>query len=95
MLRHAMQTGQELQLSSPPPGHQDADRWYQAAKKWTEKTRGLLKSYSLQAEASFMDVSALSSSRVYGNHAAPQEHGELVVRLANLRGIMEKPDVYL
>jgi hypothetical protein len=95
MVRHAMQTGQELQRSSPRFGHSDTDRWYQAAKKWTEKTRALLKSYSLQAEASFVDVSDMPPVSAYGGFAAPQEYGELLVRIGNLRGIMEKPDVYL
>ena len=93
VLFEAMNKGQELQRR-PPSVHEPSlivSEWKTSANSWIENTQTLLRSYSPQAEASFLH----DPHTIPPNYPAPwPEYHLLVVRLNNLRGIMEKPEVY-
>ena len=95
VIREAISRGQELQHSSVPVGDSGVDAWYQSVKKWTEQTRSLLASYSPQAEASFMDFSQMVPATTFGSVGAPFDYVRLLAQLSNLRGIIERPSIYL
>jgi hypothetical protein len=94
-LREAIEQGQKLQKTVPVIGSPDVDRWYQGTKQWTETTQILLRSYSSQAEASFMDLADAPLVSDYQRKGDPVAYVELLGRLRNLRQIMERPEVYL
>lgn len=93
-LRAAMLEGQRLQQSAVPSGDHRVAAWHQSVMQWTEKTRGLLAPYSPQAETSFDDISDIPHVNTYGSVGDPFVYAHLLARLRNLRGIIEKPDVY-
>ena len=93
-LREAMSNGQHLQLSTPAGGSAQVSAWAQAVSNWGEATRKLLKSYSAHAESAFL-LQMPMPVNILGSIGAPFEYMQLVSRLANLRGIIEKPDIYL
>src|SRR2546428_2535998 len=93
-LRDAMSKGQELRLSTPVSGNPHVAEWAQAVTNWGEETRVLLKSFSAHAEAAFL-MQMSGSPYINGSIGATFEYISLISRLDNLRGIIEKPDVYL
>jgi hypothetical protein len=92
-LREAWSKGQELLLSVPGSGAPRVAEWATAVSEWNEETRVLLKSYSAHAEAAFMLRIPESPNR-YGSIGAVFEYISLLSGVSNLRGIIEKPDVY-
>src|SRR5207244_8297422 len=94
VLRSAMSKGQELRLSTPVSGNPHVAEWAQAVTNWGEETRVLLKSFSAHAEAAFL-MQMSGSPYVNGSIGAAFEYISLISRLDNLRGIIEKQDVYL
>jgi hypothetical protein len=93
-IRKAILEGQKVQRSSVPYKDPGTDAWLESVKKWTDETQLLLASYSPQAEASFMDISSMALGNI-GSIGAQSYYNQLLARLINLRGIMEKPEVYL
>jgi hypothetical protein len=92
-LRDAMSKGQKLRLCTPGSGDPHVEEWAQAVTNWGEETRVLLESFSAHAGAVF--VTQMSSSpHITGSEGALFEYISLISRLDNLRGIIEKPDVY-
>ena len=92
-MRDAMSEGHQLLLSSVQSGDSRTDQWAQAVSKWNSKTCELLRSYSPQAETAFLFREPGNPSK-YGSIGAVFEYISLTSGLANLRGIIEKPDVY-
>jgi type II secretory pathway pseudopilin PulG len=93
-LRQLMSQGQEIQSNPPPPGDARVDSWSKMADRWGEKTQALLRSYSAPAETSFLHRPPIGPT-TYAHIGAQVAYSTLVARLDNLRGIIEKPDVYL
>jgi hypothetical protein len=95
-----MSKGQELQKSAPHSLNTDsrmvAGRWVQSAREWSRETESLLASYSAQATAAFVLDTSGEMPPWYASieSSAQNQYSTLVVQLDNLRGIMEKPDVY-
>ena len=87
-LRDALWKGQELQLRTPGSGDPYVAAWRQAVSNWGEETRVLLKSFSAHAETAFL------SPYITGSEGAVFEYISLMSRLDNLKGIIEKPDMY-
>jgi hypothetical protein len=92
-MRDAMSRGQELQLCTPASGNPNVDEWAQAVSNWGEETRVLLKSFSAHAETAFLMQTPVSPF-ITSSIGALSEYISLISRLSNLRGIIEKPDVY-
>jgi hypothetical protein len=93
-VRQAMSNGQELQRKAPyvHAPNLDVAEWKHSVNSWVQNTQTLLRSYSAQAEASFLH----DPHSIPANYPtlATHEYHLLVIRLNNLRGIMEKPEVY-
>jgi hypothetical protein len=95
-----MSKGQELQKTAPRVLAQDnrmaSARWIQSAREWSEQTETQLGSYSAQAAAAFvLDTSGEVPPWFDSIEMSARNHYSTVVtQLNNLRGIMEKPDVY-
>jgi hypothetical protein len=94
-VREALEKGHKLQHSAASSGDPRVETWYQSVLKWTEETRGLVRSFSPQAEACFADVSNPPALGNLGSVGRQFDYAQLLARLANLRSIIEKPDVYL
>lgn len=92
-MRTAMSKGQELLLSTPGNGDPNVGKWAQAVSTWDGETRALLESFSAQAEAAFL-LQVPISPYVTGSVGAPFDYLRLTTGLLNLRGIIERPDVY-
>jgi HAMP domain-containing protein len=94
-LRQAMSQGRNLQHNVPKDISGAAQvilDWRSSVRSWIEETRDLLKSYSAQAETSFLH----DPHGIPANYPlAVPEYGQLVRALNNLREIMERPEVYL
>ena len=93
-LRDALWKGQELQLRTPGSGDPYVAAWRDAVSNWGEETRVLLKSFSEHAETAF-SLPMPSLPYITGSVGAVSEFVSLISHLNNLRGIIEKPDVYL
>ena len=93
-LRDALSKGQELQLRTPGSGDPYVAAWRDAVSNWGEETRRLLKSFSEHAETAF-SLPMPSLPYITGSVGAVSEFVSLISHLNNLRGIIEKPDVYL
>ena len=91
-VREIIAKGQGLQNSAPKISDPNLQNWVTGVTVWSEETAVLLKSYSRQAEVSFQYDSRKPASSYMGGAATYQ--ALLASRLANLRGIMEKPEVY-
>ena len=94
VVQHVMSKGHELEQDAPyPTSPSDAiSRWKDLVNAWIRDTQALLKSYSAQAEASFLH----DPHTIPPNYRLPvREYHLLVTRLNNLRGIMENSEVYL
>jgi hypothetical protein len=95
-LFYAMAEGQELQAIAP---HRTDERsagsgkWRQSVQEWITQTSKMLERCSAQAAISFIHNPDLTLTHPNGI-AAPSEYDSLVVRLNNLRGIIEHPDAY-
>jgi hypothetical protein len=95
-LFYAMAEGQELQAIAP---HRTDERsatsgkWRQSVQEWITQTSKMLERCSAQAAISFIHNPDLTLTHPNGI-AAPSEYESLVVRLNNLRGIIEHPDAY-
>ena len=92
-LRDAMSKGQSLRLCIPGSGDPRVAEWAQAVNKWGEETRVLLKSFSAHAETAFLLPMSVSPY-ITGSEGAVFEYISLMSRLDNLKGIIEKPDMY-
>ena len=92
-MREALSRGAELQHTVPGSGDPRVGGWAQAADRWGRETGSLLKSYSAQAETAFLHAANLLPIQ-YGSVGAAAEYTALLSRLNNLRGIMEKPEIY-
>jgi hypothetical protein len=60
---------------------------------WEQETQNLLRSYSAQSETAFLTDTSLVPSPS-GMITDPYRYGKLMMRLQNLREIIEKPEVY-
>lgn len=95
-LFYAIAEGQELQAvarqitDEPSPR---AGEWSHAVQEWIKVTRKTLERCSAQAVISFMHDPDLTLSHL-GSIAAASEYEALVLRLNNLRCIMEHPEAY-
>ena len=90
--------GQKLQASAPTHQHPDNQpSWLGAVKSWNSETREFLQSCSPWAEASFLHET--STQLPPGAHAVTNQSREayrvLLIRLDNLKTIMENPHEYL
>ena len=95
-VREAISKGQQLERSHVGFGSARVAAWSRSVTEWKVETQKLMASYSPHTEASFLDVSESSPENVYsGFIGAPQEYSHLLAMLKNLRGIIEKPEVYL
>lgn len=92
-MRDAMSKGQNLVLCVPTSGEPTVSDWAQAVSNWTEETRLLLKSYSAHAETNFLHRTPQSPSND-GSIEPWFEYISLMSGLNNLRGIIERSDVY-
>lgn len=81
-----------MQRSTPGNGDPRVGEWAQAVSNWGEETRVLLNSFSAQAESAFL--LQVGTPYVTGSQGAVIEYVFLISGLNNLRGIIEKPDVY-
>jgi len=89
-----MEKGISLQ-QAPPDTDAAAHDWAQAVDVWITETTQVLSKYSAQAVASFNHQgkpASISHAGISG--IAHGHHAQLLIRLENLRAIMEKPDVY-
>lgn len=95
-LFYAIAEGQELQATARQiagersPG---AGEWSHAVQEWIKVTRKTLEHCSAQAVISFMHDPDLTLTHL-GSIAALSEYESLVLRLNNLRCIMEHPEAY-
>lgn len=88
--------GQELE--GCPPGHTElarVDGWVQLVETWIAQTDNFLKTCSPQASAEFLsNVGRLTVSYPMIAPGAEPWYKMLLLRLSNLKNIMEKPDTY-
>jgi hypothetical protein len=94
-IRDAMSEGQALQMAAPRGigATEGSQNWAAAVNAWIAQTHKLLQSYSVQAAASFLhDAGGVGTT--YPSLVDSYNYAVLVARLNNLRGVMEKPDVY-
>jgi hypothetical protein len=95
-----MAQGQNLQANAPPAGTTDISiptAWVESVKEWIQQTHNALTQYSPQAAASFIHDSGGASvqyNSVSGHSQARDWYRVLILRINNLRSIMEKPNVY-
>ena len=93
-----MSRGQNLQRNAPTVDNPDlavATAWVESVTAWINETHQFLAHYSSQAASSFLHEGVRASLIYHGISAqARQLYPVLLSRLDNLRGIMEKPDVY-
>ena len=95
-LFYAMAEGQELQAIAPHRTDErsaSSGKWRQSVQEWITQTSKMLERCSAQAAISFIHNPDLTLTHPNGI-AAPSEYESLVVRLNNLRGIIEHPDAY-
>jgi hypothetical protein len=95
-LFYAMAEGQELQAIAPHRTDErsaSSGKWRQSVQEWITQTGKVLERCSAQAAISFIHNPDLTLTHPNGI-AAPSEYESLVVRLNNLRGIIEHPDAY-
>jgi hypothetical protein len=95
-LFYAMAEGQELQAIAPHRTDErsaSSGKWRQSVQQWITQTSKMLERCSAQAAISFIHNPDLTLTHPNGI-AAPSEYESLVVRLNNLRGIIEHPDAY-
>jgi hypothetical protein len=91
-LRELLSSGQTLQNSSPKLLEPNPGKWIESFEAWTKAAQALLGSYSPQAEVTFLlDPKDRGLDLVGGAQA---QQALLRARLNNLRGIIEKPEVY-
>jgi hypothetical protein len=106
-LSRLMDHGQSLQSTVPEPqitsDYQIIQRWMDSVTKWTEGTNGFLVSQSSVASAAFLLVTDASAAdnlvhRAGRSFLVGGELGRfyqrLVMQLANLRRIIERPEAY-
>jgi len=93
VLRNAMFEGQKIQQSWPKIGGSRAEI-EDAVNKWGEQTALLLRSFSAHAETAFLHEVPESPNK-YGSIEAVFFYSRLMQRIANLQGIIEKPEIYL
>jgi hypothetical protein len=92
-----MHRGQELQTTVPGSGTTDdqAVAWKSSVEAWANDTHKILATYSPQASARFLHNPVVSRGIYRGIAQNAQGYYEsLMMRLENLRAIMEKPEVY-
>jgi len=92
-LLKSMEKGHKLEEDTPHPGwpSERISPWKDSVNAWIQETQLLLKSYSAQAEIAFLHDPHV----IQPNYRLPvREYHLLVTRLNNLRGIMERPEVY-
>jgi hypothetical protein len=93
-----MEKGHALQRTAPRIGASSmaAAEWINSVDEWDQQAQGTLKSYSVQAVASFLHDTSGLVPPWYESIAtgARLKYVTLISRLDNLRGIMEKPEVY-
>jgi len=95
-LFYAIAEGQELQATARQITDErspDSGEWSRAVQEWIKVTRKTLEHCSAQAVISFMHDPDLTLTHL-GSIAAPSEYESLVLRLNNLRCIMEHPEAY-
>jgi hypothetical protein len=94
-IRSSYSQGQRLQLNAPRGlgVSQASQEWTASVRQWIDDTRSLLQLYSDQAAASFVH-DPIDSPQVHHTIPDPVTYALLATRLSNLRGIMEKPEVY-
>ena len=95
-LFYAMAEGQELQAIAPHRTDErsaSSGKWRQSVQEWITQTGKMLERSSAQAAISFIHNPDLTLTHPNGI-AAPSEYESLVVRLNNLRGIIEHTDAY-
>jgi len=88
-------SGQNLQKAAPFR-HDDAytKNWIVDVGKWIREATESLDGYSHQAATAFSQVKKSHPHQPGINSVAGETYGDLLQYLENLRGIMEKPDVY-
>ena len=94
-LRFALAQGQKILSQSPRGAQTNVDLWAKEAAEWIGATCALLVSYSPQAETAFaqeVDAGQILNYPYYTR--CPNEHHALLTRLNNLKGIIEKPEIY-
>ena len=95
-LFYAIAEGQELQATARQLRDErssGAGEWSDAVQEWVKVTRKTLERCSAQAVISFMHDPDLTLTHV-GSLAPLSEYESLVLRLNNLRSIMEHPEAY-
>lgn len=70
------------------------DRWSDDVRTWVEETIQYLDGYSHQAALSFQHTQKSSSAQQGVPAVVGERYGNLVQYIENLRGVMEKPEVY-
>lgn len=93
-IRESISQGQKLVNSVPPQGDWQVASWAKSVASWTTKTAELLRQYSPNTEACFLDDVRILRDLV-GNEGAQAEYLQLKARLANLRAIIENSNIYL
>jgi hypothetical protein len=91
-MRDAMVEGQRL-LQTVPKLMEPIAKWASDVDAWERETQELLRSYSAQAETAFLIDTSFVPSTI-GAIPDPRRYGKLMMRLQNLRAIIEKPEVY-
>lgn len=92
-MRNAIVKGQAIQTAAPKSMDASVAKWASDVDTWEIETRKLLQSYSAQAETAFM-IDVPFNPNSFGSIGEPFRYGKLVSRLQNLRGIIEKSEVY-
>jgi hypothetical protein len=92
---YAFAEGQQLQKTVPPASESAVviAKWKNAQRMWVIYTKQLLQSYSASAEVCFNHEPRAVIAPPCGI-SAPAEYEALVVRLNNLRNILENPGSY-
>ncbi len=94
-LFYAIADGQELQAEARVTADEssfDPEEWSHKVSEWIKVTRKTLERCSAQAVISFMHDPDLTLKQ--GSIAPRSEYQSLVLRLNNLRSIMEHPEAY-
>jgi len=100
MIFQHIEEGQKLQAIAPNSGITDPSisaPWVESVKKWVQRTHDVLEKYSSQAAASFALDSVSVPVQYGGISSLPdvrESYRALILKMNNLRSIVEKPDMY-
>ncbi len=89
-----LERGQLLRASVPRLNSSSFNQWIEDCKTWEDETLRLLKENSKFAAASFVHENLMPVGEYAVDSRVRNDYVRLLILLENLKGIMERPEVY-